>query len=115
MVAMLTIRGMSNGAGYSARHLENNDYYNENERVQGQWFGRGAEMLGLEGQVKTEQFEAVRQGLDPNTGEFLRQRHSADRMAHDGTTQSKGRTLYDFTISAPNRSQLWQGPAKTPG
>ena len=56
---------------------------------------------GLRGEVKSEDFEALRQGLDPGTGEFLRQRQSADRVASDGTTQSRGRHLYDFTISAP--------------
>ena len=98
---MLTIRAMSDGTGYSARHLEHSDYYAEGERVTGQWQGRGAELLGLAGEVQSEQFEALRQGLDPQSGEFLRQRHSADRTAADGTTQSRGRNLYDFTMSAP--------------
>jgi conjugative relaxase-like TrwC/TraI family protein len=98
---MLTIRAMSNGQGYSARHLEHSDYYAEGHRVAGQWHGRGAELLGLEGEVQSPQFEAVREGLDPATGEFLRQRQSADRLASDGTTQSRGRNLYDFTLSAP--------------
>src|SRR5271165_1433567 len=98
---MLTIRAMSNGAGYSARHLQHSDYYAEGERVTGQWQGRGAELLGLAGAVRTEQFEALRQGLDPQTSEFLRQRHSADRISADGEVQSRGRNLYDFTISAP--------------
>jgi conjugative relaxase-like TrwC/TraI family protein len=98
---MLTIRAMSNGTGYSARHLQHSDYYAEGERVTGQWQGRGAEMLGLAGEVQSEQFEALRQGVDPHSGEFLRQRHSADRTAADGSTQSRGRNLYDFTISAP--------------
>ena len=98
---MLTIRAMSNGQGYSARHLEHSDYYAEGERVIGQWQGRGAELLGLSGEVNSEQFEAIRQGLDPEIGVFLRQRQSADRVAADGTTQSHGRNLYDFTISAP--------------
>jgi hypothetical protein len=65
---MLTIRAMSNGQGYSARHLEHSDYYAEDERVIGQWYGRGAEMLGRSGEVQSEQFEAVRQGIDPNSG-----------------------------------------------
>jgi conjugative relaxase-like TrwC/TraI family protein len=98
---MLTIRAMSGGQGYSARHLEHSDYYAEGERVIGQWQGRGAELLGLLGDVNSEQFEAIRQGIDPRTGEFLRQRQSADRVAADGTTQSHARNLYDFTISAP--------------
>lgn len=98
---MLTIRAMSDGKGYSSRHLEHNDYYAEGERVIGQWQGRGAELLGLAGEVKQTDFEALRQGFDPRTGEFLRQRRSADRVKPDGTIQSRGRNLYDFTISAP--------------
>ncbi len=98
---MLTIRAMTNGQGYAARHLQHRDYYAEGERVLGHWQGRGAELLGLSGEVQSKDFEAIRQGLDPQTGEFLRQRQSADRIAADGTTQSRGRNLYDFTISAP--------------
>ncbi len=98
---MLTIRAMSNGQGYSARHLEHSDYYAEGHRIAGQWQGHGAKLLGLQGEVQSAQFEAVREGLDPATGEFLRQRQSADRLAPDGSTQSKGRNLYDCTLSAP--------------
>ena len=107
---MLTIRAMSNGTGYSARHLQHSDYYAERERVTGQWQGRGAEMLGLAGEVQSEQFEALRQGVDPQSGEFLRQRHSADRTAADGSTQSRGRNLYDFTISAPKSVSIMAQP-----
>jgi conjugative relaxase-like TrwC/TraI family protein len=92
---------MSDGRGYSARHLESNDYYAEGERVTGQWQGRGAELLGLSGDVKAEDFESIRQGLDPHGHEFLRLRHSADRLAADGKRLTQGRSLYDFTISAP--------------
>jgi hypothetical protein len=59
---MLTIRAMSDGKGYSARYLEQRDYYAEGERVLGLWQGRGAELLGLSGDVRTEEFEALRQG-----------------------------------------------------
>ena len=98
---MLTIRAMSNGSGYSKQHLERNDYYAEGERVVGQWYGKGAAMLGLQNEVSAEQFEAVRQGLHPETGEMLRPRRSADREGKDGSKQSFGRSLYDFTFSAP--------------
>jgi conjugative relaxase-like TrwC/TraI family protein len=98
---MLTIHAMSNGTGYAKKHLEKNDYYAEGERVVGQWFGRGAEKVGLSGHVELEQFERVRQGLHPETGEKLRQRKSADRTDRNGNKQSHGRNLYDFTFSAP--------------
>jgi conjugative relaxase-like TrwC/TraI family protein len=98
---MLTIRAMSDGKGYSSRHLEHSDYYAEGERVVGRWAGRGAEMLGLQGPVRGEDFEALRQGLDPRSGEFLRQRQGADRIDSEGQTRSRARHLYDFTFSAP--------------
>jgi conjugative relaxase-like TrwC/TraI family protein len=98
---MLNIRAMSDGKGYSSRHLEHSDYYAEGERVIGRWVGRSAGMLGLEGAVKAEDFEALRQGIDPRTGEFLRQRQGADRIQADGEIQGRARHLYDFTFSAP--------------
>jgi conjugative relaxase-like TrwC/TraI family protein len=92
---------MSGGAGYAQRHLEHSDYYDEHRRFQGEWHGRGAELFGLRGKVTQKQFEAVRGGLNPETGEFLRPRHSADCMGEDGSEQSKGRSLYDLTFSTP--------------
>jgi hypothetical protein len=86
---MLTIRAMTGGAGYAQKHLEH-DYYDEHRRVQGEWHGRGAELLGLSGTVTPEQYEAIREGLNPETGEFLRPRHSADRVKEDGSEQTRG-------------------------
>jgi len=91
---------MTGGEGYAQRHLQQSDYYDQNRAVQGQWHGRGAELLGLRGKVPPEDFEAVRQGLDPRTGEFLRQRHGADRISSNGEEQSRARSLYDLTFSA---------------
>jgi hypothetical protein len=98
---VLTIRAMTGGAGYSQRHLEHNDYYDEHRKVQGEWQGRGAELLGLRSNVTREQFQAVREGLHPETGEFLRPRRGADRVNDDESEQSKARSLYDLTFSAP--------------
>ncbi len=105
---MLTIKAMTGGETYAAHHLSNNDYYAVGESITGEWMGRGAELLGLEGAVNLEQFEAIRQAVDPATGEFLRQRQSADRyglVERNGTESVEkiqtGRNLYDFTVSAP--------------
>ena len=76
---MLTIKAMAGGETYAAHHLSNNDYYAVGETVIGQWMGNGAKLLGLEGAVSMDDFEAIRKGNDPATNEFLRQRHSADR------------------------------------
>jgi conjugative relaxase-like TrwC/TraI family protein len=98
---MLTIRAMSSGAGYAANHLVHRDYYAEGQRVVGYWQGRGAVELGLRGEVTEAQFEAIRQGLHPASGERLRPRQSADRLSVDGEIRSRGRHLYDLTFSAP--------------
>ena len=98
---MLTIRALTGGGTYASRHLSANDYYAENEQVLGQWMGRGAELLGLEGSVALEDFDAIRQGIDPATGEFLRPRQSADRFNEAGERTGTARSLYDFTVSAP--------------
>ncbi len=98
---MLTIRALSGGETYASRHLSSNDYYSENEKVIGTWIGQGAELLGLEGEVRMEQFDSIRQGLDPSSGEFLRPRQSADRFNGEGERTSAARSLYDFTVSAP--------------
>src|SRR5258708_31685618 len=107
---MLTLCPMSDGAGYAKRYLEQDDYYAEGEKVVGRWQGKGAELLGLAGEVAHEDFEAVRLGQDPRTGEKLRPRESADRFAADGSKQSSGRTLYDHTISAPKSGSIMAGP-----
>lgn len=107
---MLTIRAMSDGKGYAARYLAQSDYYAEGQRIVGQWRGRGAELLGLRGPVETEDFEAVRQGSTPRSGEFLRQRHSADRVDAEGSTLAQGRHLCDFTISAPKSVSIMAIP-----
>jgi conjugative relaxase-like TrwC/TraI family protein len=98
---MLTIRAMTGGETYAAHHLSNNDYYAVGETITGEWIGRGAQLLGLEGAVTMEQFDAIRKGVDPSTGEFLRQRQSADRFNELGEKLATARNLYDFTISAP--------------
>jgi conjugative relaxase-like TrwC/TraI family protein len=92
---------MAGGEGYAQRHLQQSDYYDQKRTVEGQWHGRGAELLGLSGRVSSEDFESLRQGLDPKTGEFLRQRQGSDRISADGTEQSKARSIYDMTFSAP--------------
>jgi conjugative relaxase-like TrwC/TraI family protein len=92
---------MTGGDGYAQRHLQQSDYYDQKRTVEGQWHGRGAELLGLSGRVSSEDFESLRQGLDPETGEFLRQRQGSDRISSDGAEQSKARSLYDMTFSAP--------------
>jgi len=71
------------------RHLSANDYYSENEKIIGQWHGKAAQMLGLEGRDVTEDaFAALRSNRHPKTGEKL-------------TPRRPKVAFHDFVISAP--------------
>ena len=52
MVTAKTQYNLKNAEQYFAEHLCVGDYYNEGQRVSGEWFGVGAERLGLSGKVR---------------------------------------------------------------
>ena len=68
---MFTSAKIRNGSTYLENHLSANDYYAQGERVTGEWVGKGAESLCLSGEVRPEDFEALRVNLRPGTGERL--------------------------------------------
>lgn len=69
----------------------------------GEWVGTGAKILGLEGRVTAEDYDAMRLGKDPETGERLRVRQVVDRTYKKpwGEEKHRARELYDLVISAP--------------
>jgi conjugative relaxase-like TrwC/TraI family protein len=77
---------------YYEEKYSQDDYYTEERRVVGRWFGNGASLLGLSGEVTTEAFRAVLRGLHPATGQVLVQQAGAydDRRAG-----------WDATFNAP--------------
>lgn len=79
---------------YFDEHLSHNDYYTQGEVQPGQWIGQGAEMLGLKSgeQVNREQFMALCDNQNPDTGKLLTQRLKA---------AGERRVFFDFTCSAP--------------
>jgi hypothetical protein len=91
---------MSGGAGYAQRHLEHSDYYDEHRRVQGEWHGRGSELLGLRGEVTREQFEAVRDGLHPET-DSGRATGFAETIGFWAQIHQGFRLNFDFTLEKP--------------
>ena len=77
---MFTAAKIRNGSTYFANHLSANDYYAQGERVKGEWLGRGAESLGLSGEVRPEAFEALRVNQRPGTGDRLTPRTKEMRL-----------------------------------
>ena len=81
---MFTMAKVRIGVTYLDEHLVENDYYSEKEKVIGQWFGKGAERIGIDGkaiEAGDESFERLRANLHPVTGEKLTPRTKDFREA----------------------------------
>ena len=81
---------------YYAQHLAPGDYYaKETAELKGIWHGRGAEMLGISGEVNQKDYFRLCDNINPKTGEQLTPRTKEDR-----------RVLMDFTFDAPKSVTL---------
>ncbi|MGB5433636.1 MAG: MobF family relaxase [Acidimicrobiia bacterium] len=96
-VRVTTLKGA--GAGrYYTEHLPS--YYLDGDEPPGRWWGRGADRLGLRGEIADEGFLAVMAGRDPATGRDLGRRM--------GDSSVRG---YDATFSAPKSVSVLFGLA----
>jgi conjugative relaxase-like TrwC/TraI family protein len=91
---------LRNAREYFEEHLCVGDYYDEGQRVSGQWFGMGAEQLGLSGKVRADDFLRLCENQHPATGETLTQRLNTVRT-ENGMEAVNRRVFYDFTFSPP--------------
>ncbi len=96
---MIFINHVSNAKqakAYYSQHIAPGDYYGKNSaELKGQWHGRGAQMLGLSGEVAQADFFALCDNTHPVTKEQLTPRMRDDR-----------RVLTDFTFDAPKSVSL---------
>lgn len=100
MVTAKTQYNLKNAQGYFKEHLCVGDYYDQGQRVTGDWFGVGAEKLGLSGRIIQEHFLRLCEHQDPSTGETLSQRSNTIRQ-EEGRTFANRRIFFDFTFSPP--------------
>jgi conjugative relaxase-like TrwC/TraI family protein len=91
---------LTNAREYFEEHLCVGDYYDEGQRVAGQWIGAGAEQLGLSGKVRADDFLRLCENQHPATGETLTQRLNTVRIGN-GKEEVNRRVFYDFTFSPP--------------
>ena len=105
MLSPKTQYNLKNAKEYFEEHLCVGDYYSEGEHISGQWIGKGAEMLGLWGQVMQEEFLRLCENLHPQSGRVLTQRQKTTRWMLDESGDEREaanrRVFYDFTISPP--------------
>jgi conjugative relaxase-like TrwC/TraI family protein len=100
MLTAKTQYNLTNAREYFEEHLCVGDYYDEGQRVAGQWIGVAAEQLGLSGKVRADDFLRLCENQHPATGETLTQRLNTLRM-DDGKQTANRRVFYDFTFSPP--------------
>jgi len=86
---------------YFREHLATGDYYSAGQKVRGEWFGLGAQKLGLAGVVNEADFLRLCEGLHPVSGEKLTQRQNSRRRNERGQQVANRRVFYDFTLSPP--------------
>src|SRR6266513_1572657 len=83
---MLTMKAqfsLSNAEKYFKEHLRVGDYYLEGRSVSGEWYGKGAEELGLSGVTNEPEFLRLCRNLHPQTEERLTQRLNSKRVSVD--------------------------------
>ena len=100
MVTAKTQYNLKNAREYFEEHLCVGDYYDEGQRVAGEWIGLGAERLQLSGKVRVEDFLRLCENKNPVTGETLTQRLTTTRT-EGGESAANRRIFFDFTFSPP--------------
>lgn len=98
---MLSMSAMSGGQASYYLGLAREDYYLHGGEPPGQWFGHGAEALGLSGQVDADHLYNLFAGRSPwGERSLIQNQHYAKRAEH--------RPGWDLTFSAPKSvSALW--------
>jgi conjugative relaxase-like TrwC/TraI family protein len=102
---VLTIKtqcNLSNAEKYFEEHLQLGDYYSQENQVLGEWFGTGAELLGLTGVVKEAEFLKLCRNESLDGDGTLTQRLKTTRWDEDRMAEvANRRVFYDFTFSPP--------------
>ena len=105
MVTAKTQYNLKNAREYFEEHLCVGDYYDQGQRVAGEWIGTGAERLGLSGRIRADEFLRLCENQHPISGEKLTQRLNTSRTEGDGSAANR-RIFYDFTFSPPKSVSL---------
>jgi len=81
MLSVYSSTGGDAAKAYFFSGLMHGDYYAEGQERVGQWWGKGADILGLSGSVKTRDFCRLVDNEHPATRDRLTLRNDADRRA----------------------------------
>jgi conjugative relaxase-like TrwC/TraI family protein len=90
MLRITQSKSADQAKSYYLDGLSREDYYTEGQELAGNWNGRGAELLGLDGKVGQDAFFDLCENRDPATGARLTPRTKEERTVG-----------YDFNFHAP--------------
>lgn len=79
MLRITPTAGAKRAKDYFTESLERGDYYTESQELAGKWGGKGADLLGLEGDVTQSEFFRLCENRHPHTGKPLTLRTNANR------------------------------------
>jgi conjugative relaxase-like TrwC/TraI family protein len=85
----------STSVGGAMSYFSRSDYYSEGQELVGRWHGEGAMRLGLSGEIKKHDWDALCNNHQPASGERLTLR-----------TKDNRRVGYDFTFDAHKSASL---------
>jgi len=91
---------LKNAEQYFGEHLSVGDYYDEGQKTCGEWVGQGVRKLSLNSRVVAEDFVALCENKDPQTGKRLTARLKCLRSDGLNVTANR-RIFYDFRFSPP--------------
>lgn len=94
---MLRITQNTSSAGAKS-YYSTADYYTEGQELKGVWRGKGAERLGLSGDIEQKDWDSLCDNQNPQTGRGLTSRQKTER-----------RVGYDFTWDVPKSVSLLYG------
>ncbi|QOJ14828.1 MAG: relaxase domain-containing protein [Planctomycetia bacterium] len=95
----MMLRITQNSAPEGAKsYYTTSDYYSEGQELVGLWRGVGAARLGLSGDVRKEDWDALCDNRNPATGDVLTPRRKAER-----------RVGYDFNFHVPKSVSILYG------
>lgn len=100
MITMSKSLSVEQIISYYKNEYKKGDYFSEEGSIAGVWAGKGAEKLGLKGQVKEKDFVNLAEGKDPRTEEQL------IKYRKTNETYVGHRAGFDITFSAPKSLSL---------
>jgi TrwC relaxase len=88
MLSPKTQYSLKSAKTYFEEQLSVSDYYSEGESILGYWCGKDADMLGLAGNVRADDFLKLCDNRDPRAGRDLtvRQKTTRHELSDDGRT-----------------------------